>query len=101
MREGSEKLEGYWSTKPTHTKKYKIEFNLIPDKNLLIPEYKIDLLNKNKKIIRKIENIERMDKNLSKQQFYKSNRNNFKKRDNKKKFYYKSKKIDKFQAVKS
>ena len=76
-------------------------YNLIPDKNLLIPEYKIDLLNKNKKIIRKIENIERMDKNLSKQQFYKSNRNNFKKRDNKKKIYYKSIKIDKVQAVKS
>ena len=36
-------------------KKYKFEFNLISDKNLILPEYKIDLLNKNKKIIKKIE----------------------------------------------
>ena len=39
-------------------KKYKLEFNLIADKNLIIPEYKIDLLNKNKKIIKKIESLE-------------------------------------------
>ena len=38
-------------------KKYKLEFNLIADKNLIIPEYKIDLLNKNKKIIKKIESL--------------------------------------------
>ena len=38
--------------------KYKLEFNLISDKNLILPEYKIDLLNRNKKIIKKIENIE-------------------------------------------
>ena len=43
-------------------KKYKFEFNLISDKNLIIPEYKIDLLNKNKKIIKKIENIEKIEK---------------------------------------
>jgi len=45
-------------------KKYKFEFNLIPDKNLILPEYKIDLLNKNKKIIKEIKNIENIDKNL-------------------------------------
>ena len=38
--------------------KYKLEFNLISDKNLIIPEFRIDLLNRNKKIIKKIENIE-------------------------------------------
>ena len=43
-------------------KKYKIEFNLIPDKNLLIPEYKIDLLNKNNKVIKNIFNIESLEK---------------------------------------
>ena len=41
-------------------KKYKLEFNIIADDNQIIPEYKIDLLNKNKKIIKKIENIEKI-----------------------------------------
>ena len=45
-------------------KKYKFEFNLISDKNLILPEYKIDLLNKNKKIIKKIENLEKIEKNF-------------------------------------
>ena len=42
-------------------KKYKLEFNIISDEKLAIPEYKIDLLNKNKKIIKKIENIEKIE----------------------------------------
>ena len=42
------------------TKKYKLEFNIIADNTHIIPEYKIDLLNKNKKIIKKIENIEKI-----------------------------------------
>ena len=41
--------------------KYKLEFNLISDKNLILPEYRIDLLNRNKKIIKKIENIEKIE----------------------------------------
>jgi len=41
-------------------KKYKLEFNIIADNTHIIPEYKIDLLNKNKKIIKKIENIEKI-----------------------------------------
>ena len=36
-------------------KKYKFKINIQPDSNLIIPEYKIHLLNKNKKIIDKIE----------------------------------------------
>jgi ribonuclease E len=40
-------------------KKYKLEFNIIADNTHIIPEYKIDLLNKNKKIIKKIENIKK------------------------------------------
>jgi ribonuclease E len=39
-------------------KKHKLEFNISGDNNLILPEYKIDLLNKNKKIIKKVENIE-------------------------------------------
>ena len=33
------------------------------DESLTIPEYKFSLLNKNKKIIKKIENIEKIEKN--------------------------------------
>jgi len=47
-------------------KKYKIEMNFISDKNLIIPEYKIELLNKNKKTIKKIDHIEEIENNLSK-----------------------------------
>ena len=43
-------------------KKFKLEFNIIADETLGITEYKIDLLNKNKKIIKKIENIEKIEK---------------------------------------
>jgi len=44
-----------------HFKKtFKLEFNIFSDENLAIPEYKISLLNKNKKIIKKIENIEKI-----------------------------------------
>jgi len=44
--------------------KYKIEFNLISDKSLVIPEYKINLLNKTKKILKKVENIEVITDNI-------------------------------------
>ena len=33
--------------------KYKLEFNIMSDNILIIPEYKIDLQNKNKKIIKR------------------------------------------------
>jgi len=68
-------------------KKYKIEFNLISDEKLAIPEYKIDLLNKNKKTIKKIENIESIEKNLPNKYFrtkkfiHKKNNKNFKSRN--------------------
>ena len=58
-------------------KKYKIELNLISDKNLILPEYKMNLLNKNKKIIKKIENIENIESNFIKQDY---NKNKFKNR---------------------
>ncbi len=41
-------------------KKYKFKINIMPDNNLIIPEYKIHLLNKNKKIIEKIESIKNL-----------------------------------------
>ena len=69
--------------------KHKLQFNIISDKNLILPEYKIDLLNKNKKIIKKIENIERVEKNnISKVHFFKKHNSNFKKKSNYKRKNY-------------
>jgi len=56
-------------------KKYKLEFNLISDKSLILPEYKIDLLNKNNKSIKKVENIETIESIIKKPEF---NKNKFK-----------------------
>jgi ribonuclease E len=75
-------------------KKYKFEFNLISDKNLILPEYKIDLLNKNKKIIKKIENIEKIEKNSIERDFKAkafTNKRFMKKNKFKKKYGYHSK----------
>ena len=44
-------------------KKYKFKINIMSDSDLIIPEYKIHLLNKNKKIIDKIENIKTLHSN--------------------------------------
>ena len=69
--------------------KNKLEFNISGDINLILPEYKIDLLNKNKKIIKKVENIETLEVNVSnnyKNNNYKKNnfiKNKFKNRFNK------------------
>ena len=38
-------------------KKYKFKIVIFSDKNLIIPEYKISMLNKNKKTINKVENL--------------------------------------------
>ena len=75
-------------------KTYKLKFNLISDKNLILPEYKIELLNRNNKIIKKIENIDQYESSFMWQKFKKKE---FKKKKfigkNKfnKKFSYKSK----------
>tara|TARA_B100000029_G_scaffold381227_1_gene376342 strand:+ start:2471 stop:4261 length:1791 start_codon:yes stop_codon:yes gene_type:complete len=42
-------------------KKYKFKINIISDNDLIIPEYKIKLFNKNKKIINKIENFKEIN----------------------------------------
>ena len=68
----------------SHFKKInKIEFNLISDKSLILPEYKIQLLNKNKKIIKKIENIEKSEISFIKQN---NNRSLFRSNQYRKKF---------------
>ena len=41
--------------------KFKIKINFIADPKLIIPEYKMNLLDKNKKIINKIENINKVE----------------------------------------
>ena len=65
-----------------YKKKYKLEFNLMSDKNLILPEYKIDLLNKNKKTIHKVENIEKIEKNFIHEDRKKKELSNFKLRKN-------------------
>ena len=71
-------------------KKYKFEFNLISNNNLIIPEYKIELQNKNKKIIKKIENIEKFEKNFIKPN-YNKNKKYIKMSKSKKKYNYQPK----------
>ena len=44
-------------------KKYSINIELLSDKQLIIPEYKIELLNKSKKLINKFENIKNIVEN--------------------------------------
>jgi len=75
------------------SKKYKISFNMISEKNLIIPEYKIELLNKNKKVLKKIEHIEKIQTSQNKKVFVHNKFNkNFVKRGNfKKKFIYQDK----------
>ena len=78
-------------------KRNKVEFNLISDKSLILPEYKIDLLNKNKKVIKEVKNIEIIEKNLIKQdynrkQFHdKKFRNKFNKKNKFRKYKFKPK----------
>ena len=92
-------IEEYLNQEISHFKsKYKLEFNILSDNNLVIPEYKIDLLNKNKKIIKKVENIERNEGIYEKKDFDRKNFKNkkfnkhFKSRNKfKKKFKYRPK----------
>ena len=50
-------------------KKYKFKINILSDNNLIIPEYKIHLLNKNKKIIEKFENLKNIIEAKTKKSF--------------------------------
>ena len=78
-------------------KKYKLELNLISDERLAIPEYKIDLLNKNKKIIKKVENIEKIEKVEKNYKYQNYNRKNFLHKKNNKNFNMRNKFKKKFK----
>ena len=75
-------IRNYYESEVGHFKnKYKLEFNVLQENSLIIPEYKIELFNKNKKIINRIENIEKIE-DISYQQNYtkkKFTNNKFKK----------------------
>ena len=43
-------------------KTYKFKINILTDNSLIIPEYKIHLFNKNKKIINKVESVKNIEK---------------------------------------
>ncbi len=64
-------------------KKYKFKINITADSQLIIPEYKIHLLNKNKKIIEKFENLkntyESKANNIQKNKAFPSEKNKKKK----------------------
>ena len=76
-------------------KKHKLQINFISDNSLIIPEYKIELLNKNKKIIKILEHETKPKENLNHNKFYlKSNRKFFNK-------HLKSKKIQLFKKHKN
>ena len=45
-------------------KKYSFKINFLADSTLVIPEYKIELLSKLKKVINKFENIDKIENNL-------------------------------------
>ena len=68
------------------TKKHKFEMNLLANNNLLMPEYKIDLFNKNKKIIKKVYNIEDLEKNKKNDYKFIFKKNKFNNNYRKKKF---------------
>jgi ribonuclease E len=69
-------------------KKHKIEFNISSDNNLIIPEYRIELLNKNNKTLQKIEHLEKIvtshefNKNKNSKDKFKKRFNNYSKKNN-------------------
>tara|TARA_B100000963_G_scaffold310794_1_gene287469 strand:+ start:776 stop:2596 length:1821 start_codon:yes stop_codon:yes gene_type:complete len=57
-------------------KKYLLKINFMSDSNLVIPEYKIELANKSKKVISKVQNINEID--IDKKNSFKNDKKNFK-----------------------
>ena len=80
-------------------KKYGIKINILPDAKLIIPEYKIELLNKSKKILNVFENIDKTNeikevpKNVYKIEKYKNDNKSDLKKNKKVKTIKKKKKI--------
>ena len=73
-------------------KKYLFKIELVPEEKLIIPEYKIELLNKSKKLINKVENVNIIDEikvnkktNLKERKDTKKNKKDSKKIKSKKK----------------
>ena len=74
-------------------KKNKIKVEIISDNSLIIPDHKIELHNKSKKVLEKIENISKL-KNLNEQTLQdntNSKKMKYKKNNFKKKIFYKKK----------
>jgi len=91
-------IETNLSKELTHFKtKYKIDFNLVADNTLMLPEYKIDLQNKNKKTIKKVENIQKIETIVPKYDFKRKNFQNkkYNKTIKKKKSFYPKHKVNK------
>ena len=87
-------------------KKHNLQINFISDNSLIIPEYKIELLNKNKKIIKILEHETKPKENLNHNKFYpKSNRKFLNKRLKSKKIQlfgkYRNKKYYKKPSIKN
>ena len=87
-------------------KKHKLQINFISDNSLIIPEYKIELLNKNKKIIKILEHETKPKENLNHNKLYpKSNRKFLNKRLKSKKIQlfgkYRNKKYYKKPSIKN
>ena len=79
-------IENYLTDELTYfQKKYSFKIDILPDEKLLIPEYKIELFNKSKKLINSIENlksiikIESLKKNKNEKKITKKIRKNSKK----------------------
>ncbi len=60
-------------------KKYLFKIEIFSDKQLIIPEYKIELLNKSKKLLNSIENINKISENINTSNFLTSDKKNIKK----------------------
>ena len=74
-------------------KKNKVKVEIISDNSLIIPDHKIELQNKSKKVLEKIENISKL-KNLNEQTLHDNTNNKkikYKKNNFKKKIFYKKK----------
>ena len=72
--------------------KFKIEINFFADPYFVIPEYSINLLDKNKKVLNKIENINKIEELEDKKEEKPKKTKNIKKKKDKKKVEKKKKK---------
>ena len=62
-------------------KKHKLQLNFIHDNSLIIPEYKIELLNKNNKVIKNLEYKLKFVENLNHKKFFSNNNKKYLKKD--------------------